>query len=682
MRIGNLLRNGAITLALILAAAGCGGEGPAAGSPDGNTPPRGEARAAAPTRTPEPMPTRPTRLDHLLLTPTAAPEATPTPRGETGVKPKDDGSAAATIPQGNSAIADLVPDSPRTNDQVLLQDIYARIDLGQFALDPNEPIAWAESPRRRIGWLPSLMPHPMVHRHPYLHIFPDLEKIAALQLEENKTGDIEYYPTWNFHSGGSAFQDLSAGKDRLTYFIYNPWYEAVFDNNTLRYADTGTSHTLREIGYYKRDGTGPYWFGNNSTRGVLAETVAGLLEEAKSPSAIPAKMTWLEGKGSSGDLVLKQVSDWTIEEYISTTIRAGEPIDAEERDYRGSRDDIESHGNPKVEWEILHPQLPILKITAHASQALPMAPSEPPRTLDRIPSNKYEDYESYKKTNRRTLRRMTEEEKEASYLERINQGNMSRWRDGRDAPTKYSISFVMSVQHRWDSFQDPNRWIIRFRESMGLHWPPYHLYQEESDFSKALVKENLARKDLPYPNYWHHTDFMQHRIIGPVVVTVHEYGSGRSGDITTSVLRPGTYSRVPRITQWEAPGHILTEEQVLKTKRKRIAGTAFNYTNDNPEELEVQLWPSLRTPNAGVPAAGARDGGAGAGTRDGGMAEVRDGRLRLVGESVGQTPGGQTGNPAIPPFPTGISGSTPKIPEITIPNLPEDLGGLIQSKVT
>ena len=601
MRIGNLLRNGAITLALILAAAGCGGEGPANGSPDGNAQTQGEARAAAPTRTPEPLPTRPTRLDHLLLTPTAVPEPTTTPRGENGVKPKDDGSAGATIPQGNSAIADRVPDSPRANDQVLLQDIYARIDLGQFALDPNEPITWAESPIRRMGWLPSQMPHPMVHQHPYLHIFPDLEKIAALQLEENKTGDIEYYPSWDISWGESAFQDLSAGKDRLTYFIYNPWYEAVFADNAWRYARAGAS---RDIGRYNLDGTGPYWFGNNSTRGVLAETVAGLLEEAKSPSAIPAQRAWLEGKRGSSDLFLKQVSDWTIEEYISTTIRTGEPIEA--RGNRGSRessDDINNHGNPKVEWEILHPQLPILKITAHASQALPLAPSDPPRTLDRIPSDKQEGYESYKIEQRMSLRRMTEEEKEASYLEGLNRANMSRWRGVRDAPTRYSVSFVMSVQHRWDSFQDPNRWIIRFRESMGLHRPPYHLYQEESSISKGLgkkLKAKLAEKNLLYPNYWHHTDFMQHRIIGPVVLTVHERGRWRGRDITTPTLQPGTYSRVPNITHWEAPGHILTEEQVLKTKRKVIAPFGV----ENPEELEVQLWPSLRTPNAGFPLPG------------------------------------------------------------------------------
>ena len=98
MKIGNLLRNGAITLAIILAAAGCGGEGPAAGSPDENTPTQGEARAATPTRTPEPLPTRPTRLDHLLLTPTAAPEATTIPKREDRVKPKESGGTRAMSP--------------------------------------------------------------------------------------------------------------------------------------------------------------------------------------------------------------------------------------------------------------------------------------------------------------------------------------------------------------------------------------------------------------------------------------------------------------------------------------------------------------------------------------------------------------------------------------------------------
>ena len=46
------------------------------------------------------------------------------------------------VPPGS--IAALVPVDPRTNDRVFLQDIYAQIDLEQFALDPDQPIAVPE----------------------------------------------------------------------------------------------------------------------------------------------------------------------------------------------------------------------------------------------------------------------------------------------------------------------------------------------------------------------------------------------------------------------------------------------------------------------------------------------------------------------------------------------------------
>ena len=98
----------------------------------------------------------------------------------------------------------------------------------------------------------------------------------------------------------NKFQDLSAGKDRLTYFIYNPWYEAVFNDSSRLSQNAGT---YRRRGQYRRDGTGPYWFGNNSTRGVLAETVAGLLEEAKSPIGHPGPDDLVGGKGKFRQLL-------------------------------------------------------------------------------------------------------------------------------------------------------------------------------------------------------------------------------------------------------------------------------------------------------------------------------------------------------------------------------------------
>ena len=135
----------------------------------------------------------------------------------------------------------------------------------------------------------------------------------------------------------------------------------------------------------------------------------------------------------------------------------------------------------------------------------------------------------------------------------------------------------MSLQNRWTSFDDPDRWIVRFGEDLELYLtPPHHVdrgqgkgpsyipdYWNDNDLEQSRYKpikqaiDWLAytpNTELTYPNYWDDTDYMQHRIIGPVLLTVHE----------SSVLQPGAYSRIPRISQWEAPGHILTEEQVQK----------------------------------------------------------------------------------------------------------------------
>ena len=135
-------------------------------------------------------------------------------------------------------------------------------------------------------------------------------------------------------------------------------------------------------------GAGPYWFGNNSVRGVLAETVAELLEEAKLPSTEPAQAPWFrkEPDGRT-DLETPEMQKMTIEEFISTTISHDE-----EKGWFYCRDKYgkcemmqESRITPWVEWEILHPQLPILKITAHAEQTLPLEPAG----LEKIPQGDY-----------------------------------------------------------------------------------------------------------------------------------------------------------------------------------------------------------------------------------------------------------------------------------------------------
>ena len=516
---GKLMKTVAMALAIAIFAACGGGDEPRNSTTDaGKGTSQTETRADA--RTPAPMPTRPKRIDHLL-TPTALPE--PAKTAEPEAKQADgeptSNEAAKAVIGHPMTIAELVPEDPRTNDQVLLQDIYAQIDLEQFALDPDQPIP-LQADGSRVEPLKSLMPAPMIHQHPYLHLFPDLEAKAH---EQEREEDIKYSP---YGLRNNRFKDISAKRNGLVYFIYNPWFEPVFPAHNERERSEVDYRPIVPVSSYKFNGAGPYWFGNNSVRGILAETVAELLEEAKLPSAEPAQGMWFrKHERGKTDLDLVELRKWTMEEFISTSIsydrkeggwgglNYGKPVIL--RDY---------HITPRVEWEILHPQLPILKITAHAKQTLPLAPAG---------------------------------------LEKISQDDVLRDRkesgQSYSMMTKYSVSFVISLQNRWASFDDPNRWIIRFKDDLEIYFQPWILDPE-----------------LPYPNYWDDSDYMQHRIIGPVVLTVHEY---QKKDHVIPVLKPGNYSRIPSIAHWEAPGHILTDEQKRTTERKSVQ----QYVTENPD---------------------------------------------------------------------------------------------------
>ena len=119
---------------------------------------------------------------------------------------------------------------------------------------------------------------------------------------------------------------------------------------------------------------------------------------------------------------------------------------------------------------------------------------------------------------------------------------------------------------------------------------------------------------------------MQHRIIGPVVLTVHEYWT-KGGAMP--VLKPGNYSRVPSIAHWKAHGHILTDEAEADHPEKTFAA---HYRKPRRAGLPGMAEPE--DAQRGVPAAGACAYGTRPGTGDGGMEEVRDGGLRLVGSTL------------------------------------------------
>ena len=247
----------------------------------------------------------------------------------------------------------------------------------------------------------------------------------------------------------------------------------------------------------------------------------------------------------------------TMEEFISTTISSedGWPCSSRPRSICDIME--ESHITPWVECEILHPQLPILKITAHADQTLPLAPAG---------------------------------------LEKSSPDDAMS--------TRYSVSFVISLQNRWASFDDPNRWIIRFQGQLLLR-------KTLGAGSEAALPQLLGRHRLHAAP--------DHRA---VLLTVH----GKGGKM--SVLKPGNYSRAPSIAHWEAPGHILTDEQTRIFDLAKVLGLGLE-----SEQLTLEVWPNLNTPNAGFPLPGTCTHGTQAGTGDEDVEEVRDGGLRLVGST-------------------------------------------------
>ena len=258
----------------------------------------------------------------------------------------------------------------------------------------------------------------------------------------------------------------------------------------------------------------PHWFGANSTRGVIADAVARALEQARRPGVEehPVRTLnigysgWNRGKvayGGSRDLA----------SHLRTPIEI--MYDDKHNDDLPQGLRTGAYEMPFVQWEFLHPSLPIIRVTSFVARTLPLAnPGEEPRT------------------------------------------------------TAFAVSFVISFQNRWTSFEDPNRWLIR-------------------------LEDKMERNEELFPRYWHTSDYMQHRLIGPVMVQVYEHG--KQGP---EVIEPGVYAVEPRVSHWEAPGPILKDEQILVAPL-RIGGM----TNTTGLKI-VRPGPQGSYPNPGWPLPG------------------------------------------------------------------------------
>ena len=519
------------TLLLILTLNACGQDpAPTPTNPDTNLTQTATPVPQAPLPTSEPLPTKPTRLTNLS-TPTQQPDPTPRPTRrpaptrsapETSTEAPSQSPEVTTESHKPNSPEDLIPADTRTNDQILLQDIYELMDLQQFALDPDQPLEKFQRHLDITGLQAiedaqyqslSAFPRMETENHPYIHLFTGLQR--AIEAE-NKTGrpprpQIPY----------NAYDQFT---DPVSYFISKPWFE---DIHIDPYGETldPVHRTESTHPYFKY---GPYWFGNNSTRGVLSEAIAQTFEDAALPTTEPISFIWksnserglFEFLNTHPDKLWEQRT-WKLDQYIRTTVNRYSEI----RTKRYSPTNFqlktpgpfyvgeylkEHYNSPDIRWEFVHPKLPIIKITAQNSKIFPIS-----------------------------IR-------------------------GDDDPTEteYSISFVISFQNRWAALDDPNRWVLRFADQ--IPW----------GFGSVLTNNEQ----------WNPTDYMPHQIIGPVVVQIHE----------SPVFQPGIYSATPKVTSWEAPGYIATDDQMLVPDRTREKTKFFRHYGG-------RIIPSHRYPNANFP---------------------------------------------------------------------------------
>ena len=267
-------------------------------------------------------------------------------------------------------------------------------------------------------------------------------------------------------------------RDGISNFVYHPWFEPIPQR------DFNGSHEegVKSAYAYPYRNFGPHWFGNGSTRGVLSDAVARMLEDNKLPGAEPQPMWWRVNARDYGDV------EWNLADYLRTPVYQRERRPELEED---------SFRVPTTYWELLHPELPILKITSHVATKLPL----------RVPG----------------------EEPGITY---------------------FAVSFVISFQNRWESFGDPNRWLIRFEEDLKEHDLTHQTFcQDQGAIDEEMHEER-------FPDYWHWSDYMQHQIIGPVVLQVYE----------SDVIAPGVYSMMPKVSEWTAPGYVVPDDRQLMVR--------------------------------------------------------------------------------------------------------------------
>ena len=587
------------------------------------------AQVPEPTPRPtSPPPTRPKRIENIatLATEAAQKQSPPTiavepptqaPAPTSGQKPASQPTvqpssitqpAAATTPQ--PAEPAQVPPRPQFTDEVLLQEIYENVDLDRLALPDDYQIppdySSIDPHWRPIDQTEYEVPYYDVYQHPYLHVFPTLEYFVKKNADSKRFKDNFKYEYRDIdHDTGVTRTDATMNPPTgISHFLHYPWFEPFWPHLNPAPSEFNkiVAHNYNRMGFH---------FGNNSTRGVLADTVSKLMEEAAKPGIRSQAIyhPWA---------VPREHQSSDLGEYLRTPFQMG---------FRSWLQDKapQTHVLPVTRWEIIHPELPIVQVTSYSTTMLPLTETPPPvsqmtpeqilERLNRTP--KVKEILEPVKFIVSSAGRYVEKDKPEAFADLSYSGKEDRFDQIRDVykehkselhptlahlpdnlrrwllnladldmdelvsvpytTTHYGVSFVISFQNRWESFTDPNRWLLRFHDDLS---------SKNYTYFQARVGAINDETNQLYPYYWHTTDYMQHRIIGPVVLNVYD----------SEVLEPGVYSMTPRINHWPAPGYIVKDDRQLfkpgiiyregfKRQNRPLIFETFDYTKEQIEML-------------------------------------------------------------------------------------------------
>ena len=255
--------------------------------------------------------------------------------------------------------------------------------------------------------------------------------------------------------------------------------------------------------------------------------MAKLLEEAKLPSVEPhPRDWWTQFEHKSG------------RRYIKSEIERPPGVDAggihpDRHRIPGTRSwQVKSHNIPRITWEFLDSELPILRVTAHAEQRLPLTD---PASYDRPRA------------------RVTQQSKTI---------------------TRYSVSFVMSLQNRWTSFDDPDRWIVRFGEDLELYMLPLTTWTEGQGKEPNYI-----------PDYWkdpsNTPDYYKDNDLGP---------STRYETIKQITCQSRLHARhradLPRLLGRHRL-HATPDHRPSGAHRPRVAGAPARHLQPDPKDLPM-----------------------------------------------------------------------------------------------